>query len=208
MSSSKTEPQHKPPIAGPEWLAAQRLPPHALICGSAPCLLEDFAAAAAKLPDATVLVVNEAGSVIEGNHLITLHPEKASWFRQRSLNPAITIHTGKQRERASQPDIDVYWPGCGSLATSGGSAIVVALRMGFLKIVLCGMPMRGGDGYFEGSALLRDEPRFGLESPHSDYIKSYRERLVEFARKEPAANDRVRSCSGFTRELFGPPDWQ
>ena len=107
-----------------------------------------------------VLVVNEAGSVIRGDHLITQHPEKASWFRQRSLNPSIVIHTGKQRERARQPDIDVYWPGCSILATSGGSAIVIALQMNFQNIVLCGMPMQGGDGYFQGSALMQRRTPF------------------------------------------------
>lgn len=159
------------------------------------------------MSDSTVLVVNEAGSVVRGNHLVTQHPEKASWFRQRSLDPAITIHTAKSRERANQSDIDVFWPDCMTLATSGGSAIAIALEMGFRGILLCGIPMNGGDGYFQGSAMQQDEPRFGMESPDSEYILDYRRKLVEFTRRQPEALRIVRSMSGFTRELFGAPDW-
>ncbi|WP_376696628.1 hypothetical protein [Wenzhouxiangella sp. EGI_FJ10305] len=203
-----TEYDRADPEFGPDWRTAHDLPDQALICGSAPCLFEEFEEASAILPDAAVLVVNEAGRVIRGDHLMTQHPEKASWFRERSINPAITIHTGKPRERACQPDIDVYWPDCVTLATSGGSAIAIALRMSFERIVLCGMPMNGGDGYFSQSAMETDEPRFGLESAESDYIQAYKDRLIDFAATHPEALQRVRSLSGFTREIFGAPEWQ
>lgn len=183
------------------------MPDTALICGSAPCLETEFTVARRNCDHATVIVVNEAGRLIHGDHLVTQHPEKATRFRERSLNPSITVHTGKIRQRASQAGIDVYWPDCVTLATSGGSAIAIALRMGFESIILCGMPMNGGDGYFRQSSVDTDEPRFGLESPQSNYIQGYKDKLVEFAKKEPIALQRVRSLSGFTRELFGPPDW-
>ena len=195
------------PHLGVDWLVGQILPASALICGSAPCLLEDYQAAISRMSDAAVLVVNEAGSVVPGQHLMTQHPEKGDWFRQRSINQQIIVHTAKNRERAEQAGVDVYWPDCVTLATSGGSAIAIALRMGFERIILCGMPMNGGDGYFDGSALQRDEPRFGLERADSRYIRSYQQRLVSFAESEPQSFERVRSCSGFTRELFGAPDW-
>jgi hypothetical protein len=208
ISAVVTDIEKSNPQYGPAWLTTQDLPKQALICGSAPCLFEDFANASKQMPGACIVVVNEAGNAIRGSHLVTQHPEKASWFRERSLNPAIVIHTGKPEDRARQPDIDVYWPGSSILATSGGSAIAIALQMGFRNIVLCGMPMQGGDGYFKGSALMQDEPRFGLEDPDCDYIRQYRSRLVEWASAEPEVSKRVRSCSGFTRELFGPPDWE
>lgn len=207
MSSRMPDPGRIGPIYGPDWLMTNRLPSRAIICGSAPCLLEDFEKASAHMTDAAVLVVNEAGSAIHGDHLITQHPEKARWFRQRSLNRGITVHTGKPRDRANQSDIDVYWPDCITLATSGGSAMAIALRMKFERVVLCGMPMNGGDGYFEGSELCRDEPRFGLESPDTEYIQSYRKKLVEWASGNPEAQSVVRSMSGFTRGLFGSPEW-
>lgn len=207
MSSKKPEGTFEAPAYGPEWRATQHLPKQAILCGSAPCLLEDFGEASARTPHSAVLVVNEAGRVVRGAHLMTQHPEKASWFRERSLNPTITIHTGKPRERAWQPDIDVYWPDCVTLATSGGSAIAIALRMGFESIILCGMPMNGGDGYFSQSAMKTDEPRFGLEPAESGYIRGYKDRLIDFTEKHPEALQRVRSLSGFTREVFGAPEW-
>lgn len=207
MCTKATDKESNSPHLGVDWLAGQNLPVSALICGSAPCLLEDYKTAVSHMIDAAVLVINEAGSVIRGQHLMTQHPEKADWFRQRSVNQKIVVHTAKNRERAKQANVDVYWPDCVTLATSGGSAIAIALQMGFERIVLCGMPMNGGDGYFAGSALHRDEPRFGLEQADSEYIRSYQQRLVSFAESEPQSFERVRSCSGFTRELFGAPGW-
>lgn len=207
MSTSPPENKSSRPQAGQDWLKSQSLPKHALICGSAPCLHDEFNTARRKVKHAAVLVINEAGSVIRGDHLMTQHPEKALWFRERSLNEQITVHTGKPRQRASQPGIDVYWPDCITLATSGGSAIAIALQMGFAEIILCGMPMNGGDGYFAQSAMKQDEPRFGLESPSSEYIKGYQSRLIQFTERQPEALKRVRSLSGFTRELFGGPEW-
>lgn len=195
------------PSHGEIWLESVRLPAKAILCGSAATLIEEFELSRKHWTDAEVIVVNEAGRVIHARHLMTQHPEKALWFRERSLNPLITVHTAKNKSRATQAGIDVYWPDCTTLATSGGSAIAIALKMGFENIVLCGMPMNGGDGYFQGSAMQQDEPRFGLESPESDYIQGYQRKLIEFSENEPEALERVRSLSGFTRELFGPPTW-
>jgi len=207
MSTNLEETRSYNPSAGEDWLRLQDLPATAVICGSAPCLEVEFSFASEKIGHKAILVVNEAGRAIRGDHLMTQHPEKALWFRERSLNPDITVHTGKPRKRASQAGIDVYWPDCITLATSGGSAIAIALRMGFEEIILCGMPMNGGDGYFRQSAMKQDESRFGMESPDSDYIQGYQRKLIEFTEKEPEALKRVRSLSGFTRKLFGPPTW-
>lgn len=207
MYTKATDRASRSPQLGVDWLAGQNVPVNAVICGSAPCLLEDYKTAASQMKDAVVLVINEAGSIIPGQHLMTQHPEKADWFRQRSLNQEIIVHTAKNRERAEQANVDVYWPDCVTLATSGGSAIAIALQMGFERILLCGMPMNGGDGYFTGSARHRDEPRFGLEQADSEYIRNYQQHLVRFAESQPQSFERVRSCSGFTRELFGAPGW-
>lgn len=195
------------PEHGESWLTRQSLPDQALICGSAPALLEEFDASTIRMPEASVIAVNESARVIHADFLMTQHPEKAERFRKLSRNPGIIVHTGKPRERALQPGIHVYWPGCVTLATSGGSAIAIALRMGFERILLCGMPMNGGDGYFKQSAVQQDEPRFGLESPDSEYIRGYQNKLIEFTEKQPEALERVRSLSGFTRDLFGAPEW-
>lgn len=195
------------PEHGESWLARQNLPDQALICGSAPTLLEEFDACRTRMPEASVIAINESARVIHADFLMTQHPEKAERFRKLSRKPGIIVHTGKPRERALQPGIHVYWPGCVTLATSGGSAIKIAIKMGFSRIVLCGMPMNGGDGYFSSSSLERDEPRFGLEDPESDYIRGYRKALIDFIEEQPDALDKVRSMSGFTRQLFGAPDW-
>lgn len=206
MTRSKTG-SRAHPEEGPRWLKRQSLPDEALICGSAPTLLEEFNLARARMPGALVAAVNESARVIHADILFTQHPERALWFRDRSRAPGLEVHTAKPLQRAAQPGIDVYWPDCITLATSGGSAIAIALKMGFQRIILCGMPMNGGDGYFRGASMRADEPRFGMESPDSTYIQGYRNKLVEFTQKEPESLDIVRSMGGFTQELFGAPDW-
>ena len=205
----KASHQHELPAPehGERWLARQCLPEAALICGSAPTLLEEFERARARMSGASVIAVNESARVVHADFLMTQHPEKAGRFRKLSINPDLVVHTGKPRKRAAQPGIDVYWPDGVTLATSGGSAIKIALKMGYSRIVLCGMPMNGGDGYFAESAIEQDEPRFGLEPADCDYIQGYQKKLIEFVENNPEALERVRSMSGFTRELFGAPEW-
>ena len=198
----------KLPIHGEQWLQDRKLPASAVICGSAPSLIEEFAFARRHHPESFVIVVNEAGIAVHGHVLVTQHPEKAKYFLSISSNPGIEAHTGKLTyERSCHPGIAVWWRDCSILATSGGAAIAIALRMGFERIVLCGMPMNGGDGYVRGAGRFDDEKRFGKEHGDGAYIGGYQDALRRFATATPRARAAVRSLSGFTRDLFGAPDW-
>jgi hypothetical protein len=195
------------PREGIEWMK-DREPLHtAIVCGSAPGADIEVGCALRHLPGCTVIVVNDAAAVVRGSHLMTQHPERASTYRGRSLAADIVVHAGKPRERATREGVDVYWPDALRNASSGGSALWLALQMGARQVVLCGLPLDGGSGYHPAIDVHRDEPRIGLSSPRSDYVRGYQEALKKFAATPLARAAVIRSTRGFTRELFGAPEW-
>jgi len=192
---------------GAAWLRGRPLPASAIVCGAGPGLFEEFATAREHLPDAFVIAVNDAASAVHADALVTQHPEKAARFLAASRNPAATVHTGKFRRHARHRAVQVYWPRCQQGITSGGSAVHIAYMMGFSTIVLCGLPLSGGDGYGVALAPGGEARRFGLESSQSDYVQRYRRNFVQFVESNPELRRRVRACSGLTREFFGAPTW-
>lgn len=195
------------PLFGPDWLVGRPRPESIIVCGSAPSLLDEFAIASVHEANSTIICVNDAASLLVGHHLHTQHPERAADFRSRSLNREICVHTGKPRERASRPGVDVYWPDALRNATSGGSAVWLALMFGARRVTLCGLPLDGGSGYHPGIEIRGDEPRVGLEPPDSVYVQRYQFALATWAESLGPRRNSVRSLGGFTRRLFGAPDW-
>lgn len=195
------------PLFGPDWLATRQRPESVIVCGSAPSLLEEFAVAMDHEANSEIICVNDAAALVAGHHLHTQHPERAAGFKARSVNPDICVHAGKPRERASLAGIDVYWPDALRNATSGGSAVWLALMLGARRVVLCGLPLDGGTGYHPAVQLHRDEPRVGLEPATSEYVQRYQRALAEWADSLGERRLSIRSLGGFTRRLFGAPDW-
>jgi hypothetical protein len=192
---------------GPAWLTLRPLPETAIICGSAPSLIVEFEEARTRRAAAFVIAVNQAAQLIAADAIFTQHPEKAARFRGLSRNPNAEVHIGKLRRFARGYPVSVYWPDCVQGVTSGGSAIHAACMMGFSEIILCGLPMSGGDGYAAGLQESGAEPRFGLESADSDYVRSYSDCFERFVVDHRDLLQPVRSCGGWTRELFGGPSW-
>jgi len=195
------------PLFGPDWLAVQPQVETAIVCGSAPSVLTDFKIALNHEPGSLVICVNDAAALIAGDHLFTQHPERAGEFMARSLNQCIKVHTGKPLERANLPGIDIYWPDALRKATSGGSAIWLALTLGVRRVFVCGMPLDGGSGYHPGIIVHRDEPRVGFAPISSEYLRGYQTALADWAESLGPRRQIIRSFGGFTRELFGAPDW-
>lgn len=185
----------------------ENLPDSVIVCGSGPGLEREFEDARAHLRSAAVIAVNQAAELIPCNFLVTQHPEKAAAFRRASRRRDISVHTGKFRWLADQPGIDVYWPRCAQNVTSGGSAMHIAYMMGFERIVLCGLPLTGGDGYCASLSSDGDGKRFGFESSTSDYVARYRTAFIEFVERSPGLRAATRSYSGLTAELLGRPEW-
>lgn len=177
-----------------------------LICGSAPCLFDDYDIALKHRPNAEVIAINDAASVIYADFLATLHPEDAPRFRKNSMSDNVILISGQLRLIPSE--IDYWFSDCNSGGTTAGSAIKMARVMGFQEIILCGCPMNGGDGYFDAKPKINKfgmSTRFGNAPADCRVVKTHQERLCQEARE--GQYDNVRSMSGFTRELFGAPDF-
>ena len=171
----------------------------AIICGSAPCLLDEFKQVRKVYPDAVVIGINEAVWAINCHALITYHLEQKDYFISKSLNKEILVHTSKAF--SSNLEADGFWKVKGG-ATSAGDSIQICQQMGFDKIILVGCPMNGGDGYFHDEVKENVEgcPRFGAK----DNVAFKHKAKLEELNKELDFNN-VYSMSGFTAELFGKP---
>ncbi len=83
--------------------------------------------------------------------------------------------------------VSYRYPGMNSSASSGGYTAKVALDDGFDKVVLAGVPMQANDGHF-----TRGQPWLQRDSF-----------TIGFHNSIPHFNGRVRSMSGWTKDLLG-----
>lgn len=171
---------------------------YAVVLGSADCMMHDVMQVSEwghKTP-VTIIAVNDAGwcwpDVLD--HWVSLHAENFPEWEARRLAAGYSM----QYETWSRPKDDGYvcdyriphW----GVGTSGLFAVTVAFHLGIDRVVLCGVPMEARpyavahgkweDGWPESEAAIHQP---GWEY-HYDRMKN-----------------RVRSCSGWTRELLGAP---
>lgn len=175
----------------------------AIICGSAPCVEEEYNIVRASRPDAIVIGINEAIKIIRCDILMTHHLLEVGNYIKDSLNPDIKIHTSKRFRPELEGSADGFWIVKGG-ATSSSDAVQICQQMGFKEIILVGCPMTGGDGYFYGKGKENVEgcPRFG--NPGNNFlVQRHRRRLIEITEEGDFSN--VSSMSGFTSEIFGKP---
>tara|TARA_R110000782_G_scaffold52163_7_gene111993 strand:- start:313 stop:876 length:564 start_codon:yes stop_codon:yes gene_type:complete len=176
----------------------------AIICGSAPCVKEEFEIVSKARPDAVIIGINEAIQVIKCDILMTYHLLEVGMFIDKSLNENIEVHTSKGYREELKPLADKFWNVKGG-ATSAIDAVQMCQQMEFKEIILVGCPMNGGDGYFYGEKAKENVegcPRFG-NSGNSFLANKHKSRLLEIVREDNF--DNVSSFSGFTSEVFGKP---
>lgn len=177
-----------------------------IVCGSAPCLLEEYKVVKEARPDSKVIAVNEAVAGVWADFLVSYHVEKFNYFKSISLNPDIKSHTGKgYKNEDEERQIDYRWPEIWIGATSAGDAIQIAKKMGFSEIIMVGCPMNGGDGYFRDTSYGGLCPRFGnpktMLGDNSNMIANHKRSLKRL--KDEFNLDIVRSFSGYSAEVFG-----
>lgn len=181
----------------------------AIICGSAPCLLEDFEEIKKHIGENYVLIgINEAIWALYCDKLITAHVDQMELFKRRSMNVNIETHTSKNYHPDWKDQSDYFWGDVKKGATSTVDAIQIAKRMGFDNIILAGCPMTGEDGYYygkKGRENVAGCPRFG-NPENLDLVHNYQKKLVDMLQKVDFSN--VRSMSGFTANVFGKPKFE
>jgi len=168
-----------------------------LVVGDAACVDADVAAALEMFePDAIAATNN---MIIRWpsrlDYAITLHPAPcANW-------PGIHEAIRRRRQAGKNlpetwtykryPRVDRYtsdWAG-----STGLLCVKVLLEEGFSRIILAGVPMSADQAHFYEAEAWRAAPQFH---------RGWRDRL-------PIIRDKVRSMSGWTRELLGvpTPEW-
>lgn len=176
-----------------------------LVLGSAASVWDDERAARELCEFDAVVAVNEAAVHYRGRVDVwaTLHPEELwHWTAERAQDGreparAFATHDPAPLSARSEPVhvLDYRWPGMGTQSGSSGLfAVKAALEvLDAERVVLAGVPMSTAEPHFnKGEPWAKGAP----------YLDAWRVAL-------PFIRDRVRSLSGFTRNLLGAPtpDW-
>jgi len=157
----------------------------ALICGSADCLYDDIDDA--DRPDVCLIGVN--GAPVRAHHRFSAHPRNLhakGWVQPGELAHGAAFHP-------KMPWVDHWWPAVNNVAgTSGWAAAKMAILMGFDEVILCGIPI-------DDSCYMNGRPAKKFEDP--SVLEAYRAAIIG----DTAHHSAIRSMSGWTRALLGPP---
>lgn len=181
----------------------------AIVVGTHPCWSDDYKEAAKKYPQHDIIAVNEAVRLVKAKHLVTAHNENLQLFidAHKEKWGCLPDHVHVSDSNTSNNDIHKHvWPA----SVSGGSAILaaaIAIRIGYERVILSGCPLSGGGGYpFPTHKGHIYDPRVGdIKSNHS-LIKCWHNQMVQMKEDRPDIAGKIRSMSGFTKELFGGID--
>ena len=151
----------------------------------------------------TLLAVNDIACYVRDRvyALITSDPELApgwiNWRKKRFVYGPDARNVPLVFSQESGEHVDVSWSGIGNqVGTSGMVAILMAICMGFDKIILGGMPLDWDKPHFFSPYVLKIPLSEQLLNKNSwEYAIN---KLPTFAKK-------VRSISGLTKEWLGAP---
>lgn len=165
--------------------------------GGAEGVWEEYKEAISLCPDADVGAVNDSGCDYSGRLSIwaTLHPEKFHrWQEARSRKGFNTDYVACSNKRLDGVRIDFatnsVWGGSSGLFLCQ----LAAIKFRYSKIIVCGMPISEQPHYFDNQAW----------NGVSRYRRGWREAI-----QQPELNGKIRSMSGWTKEVLGSPtsDW-
>jgi hypothetical protein len=143
------------------------------------------------------MILHHKGRV---HHGVSMHPEEPNLWR--ALRPYyqcegshVTTHSYMKHGKIGLTECDVVWgviEGSGG-GTSGILAVMVGLALGYDEIILAGVPLDNTGHFYDAPG--KQDKTFG-----SDFIKiEWRNAADKYFR------GRVKSLSGWTRELLGAP---
>ena len=168
-----------------------------IVLGSAPCLWDDLIPVPlSNNGEWERIAVNGAG-VLCGNPLhvwCSIHgPLLVEWIeKRRALGRDMDFEAyGNFADNQESGDV-IRWNRPNGGGSSGLFTVLIAIELGFDKLILCGMPMDGEERITSGGDI---EP--GL-TPYQHYRKGWIQR-------QGILSEHVRSMSGWTRETFGEP---
>lgn len=185
-----------------------------IICGDAACIWDDLERFGAAKPYIgrgrvekdgwDIMTVNRAVETMPANieHIYSNEPELLERFVLARRNEYVKEferprHSHSHRRGSAKH----VWP-LGGHGTSGLSAALVGVGLGYQRIVLCGMPLNAVN--HNGEPPWR---RCNFEREVADNVASGINQHWKRAR-DLAFKGKVRSMSGRTKEWLGEPDWE
>ena len=168
-----------------------------IVLGSAPCLWDDLDAS----NDITrgefeTIAVNCAGVLFEGNLNIWVSAHGTALVdlieKRRALGLDMNFDAYGNFAKSEKSGDVIRWNRSSCNGSSGLLAALVAIELGFDKIILCGMPLVGEEG-INTDGKVAPQP-----TPYHHYQHGW-------TLLQNILRDHVRSMSGWTRETFGAP---
>lgn len=171
----------------------------AIICGSAPCVFEDLEKALALRPYATVLGVNNAGSMIPSiEHVWTQHNNLAKQYKDKAN---VKVHG---RANIMGDWTDYIWPSlnwvCGSSGVAG--ALWAKYGMGFDEVIMAGIPLNREVLTYNEKYPSQYTKVEGFAT--GDQVEHWIGHLKAF--KEQGKTAGIYSMSGTTAAILGKPN--
>ena len=163
-----------------------------LITGSAPCVIDDIAIAlliAVKsnfsYRDIDYMAIGLSSvdrHIRHIKYMATYHPAEIPEIKKRrEAAGGNTDYLVISHER--KPGVDIFEPFIPPTGSSSHLGALAAIRMGYNKIILCGCPLEGNTSNGNDAKVFRDG----------------------WTAKIDIVKDKVRSMSGWTKELLGYP---
>lgn len=170
---------------------------NAMIMGSAECLFADYQKAKKFFDKYDIIAVNFSGICFKNVvHLVSLHADRIPVFlKAASLDNGRHIHTHSIAGNLKIPEIENDW-GSEILNTGGSSALFavrVALKLGYDKIIVCGVPLNKGRRFYDTYDYVAE---VGDDATFLAWKLAYNRNEFE---------GKVRSMSGKTKFLLGEP---
>jgi hypothetical protein len=188
----------------------------AIICGASPSLFEDLEAARKLRPDATILGVKYAASLVpEIEHIWTQHGEMTLKIRA-AVNRPIIVHARPKAlqtakgtvwhipyKKEAYESIDYIWPSLSFAVGSSGVAGALWARhgMGFDEVIMVGIGLTNTDKTYVPGYPNKFSQNDGYA--RSDQIDNWVRILKKH--QEDGKTEGIFSMSGKTRNILGEP---
>ncbi len=172
-----------------------------MVMGTGRCIWDDLTYKFTPVEDkAAIIAVNNMILHWKGrvHHGVSLHPEEPILWRDlrrcyRCDRSHVNTHSYRVEEKFREA-CEYLWDIEGSFAgTSTLLATLVGLALGYNKIILAGVPLDKSGHFYDPPDV---QTAFNASSIKAEWIKA----------AQLWFRGRVRSCSGWTRELLGGPD--
>ena len=181
-----------------------------MVCGDAACIWDDLKAFGAAKLTGRGSVEKEGWDILTVNKLVETMPAVIEHCYSNEINLLEKFIAARRFEyrREFGPPRHIHcrnhgggwnWP-LGGHGTSGLGAVLIAVGLGYERIVLCGMPLT--DTHHNGEPPWRNT---SFTREVADTVGGGMPKVWGLAKKL-AFHGRVRSMSGRTREWLGAPD--